>query len=201
MLGRVGAVVDRGVRLMRNAYIDFRITGRFLGGRMRTNFPHLGVTAVANTNYAYLPALLDGRIGAEDVFVDVGCGKGRVLCWLLYRKFANKLYGIELEPEVAAKTRAYLSRYENVHIITGNVMENIPRDATLFYLYNPFDETRALQFKKALEDTFLPLKKSIRVIYYYSHNIHLFEKDPRWTSQAISVQNHEAALLTLKAAE
>jgi len=45
------------------------------------------------------------RFGPADVIVDVGCGKGRSLNWLIDHFPANAIYGIELDPELCAANR------------------------------------------------------------------------------------------------
>ena len=73
------------------------------------------------------------------MIVDVGCGKGRSLNWFVERYPANRIVGIELDPELCAQTARRLRRHENVTIVCGDATALLPPDGTIFYLYNPFD--------------------------------------------------------------
>jgi len=186
------------IRLVRNVYIDLKTTGHFLGGTVATKHPHLGVTAIGSTDYSLMPALFGATLRADDVFVDVGCGKGRVLCWLVHKGYTNQLIGVELDPEISARTRLHLKKHSNISIISGNIFDNLPANATFFYLYNPFNEEIAKAFKQALESSYLPQGRTIRVLYYYSHCVKLFKDDPRWSIHEFSIGfQKEATLLTL----
>jgi hypothetical protein len=66
-------------KIVHNARQDFRYGG-FLGGRIKTRYPHLGAKDVSNSDYDELAVLFRlVEIGPEDVFVDIGCGKGRAI--------------------------------------------------------------------------------------------------------------------------
>ena len=62
--------------------MDLRYGG-LLRGTLPNRFLHLGAHHAANTPYFILPIIFDGIIHDDDVLVDVGCGKGRVLNWWL----------------------------------------------------------------------------------------------------------------------
>ena len=175
---RVRATLKRLARLIRNPLLDLRY-GAILRGKIPTRFPHLGAVDTENTDYAVLPLMFDGLIRDSDVLVDVGCGKGRVINWWLSRGYRNPIYGIELDPEIAQRTRARLKKVKNVTIITGNALDNIPHDATFFYLYNPFDAPVLRKFKTSLEESFGE-RRNIRLIYFNSVHVDVFKSDPRW---------------------
>src|SRR5438309_3201576 len=99
-------------RLARNIVTDARYGG-FLGGTKPTRFGHLGAKDTANTDYRSLEYSLGPQLRQGEVVADVGCGKGRVINWLLSIGLANKIYGIELDPEVGEATRRRLSKFAN----------------------------------------------------------------------------------------
>ena len=80
----------------------------------------------------------DVDISTRDVLVDVGCARGRVLNYWLSRALPNRLVGIELIPDIAARTRGHLRRYPQVEILTGDAVALTPADATVCLLFNPF---------------------------------------------------------------
>jgi SAM-dependent methyltransferase len=190
--------IKRLPRTIRNAYIDFSVVGAFLGGRIRSNYKHLGATAVSNTEYVQLPHLFRDSVRADDIIVDVGCGKGRVFAWLIHRGYRNRMIGVEIEEAVAARTKKLFRRHANVEIRNCNILGNIPREGSLFFLYNPFENDVAARFKEEIEKTFVPMGKRVRVIYHYSAAIDMFKGDPLWDVEPLAFNPTGSALLTLK---
>ena len=118
----------RFLRLFRNVYLDLRYQRTFLGGGINSSCTHLGAFNIQNSDYNVLPnlfyhaALLGrwrGGIHAPEKIVDVGCGRGRVINWLLSQHCTCPIVGVELEESVAKATARRLSRYKNIQIICG----------------------------------------------------------------------------------
>jgi SAM-dependent methyltransferase len=122
--------------------------------------------------------LLKGRLGADDVFVDVGCGQGRPFIWLLHKGYRNPMIGLELDPEVAERTSHRFERHPNVTIIPGDAVENLPDCGTLFYMYNPFDRDVMQRLKRRLD--LIRRDTGVRVIYHNGVHIDVFRDDPAW---------------------
>ena len=79
---------------------DRRICGCDLTRRRDTNIE--GGNHYAPTCYWNLDEVFKNvKFTEEDSFVDVGCGKGRVLAWWLGKNLPGKATGIELDPFVA----------------------------------------------------------------------------------------------------
>lgn len=192
------ARVRRAPKIVRNALRDLRY-GRFLAGTTRTRYGHLGAFHSANSDYDDLPALFAAAaVTPADVIVDVGCGKGRVINWLLSNYPANRIYGIELDPEVCSATAKRLRRYGNVEIACGDATAMLPHDGTLFYLFNPFDEHVLQRFADAfLADASEAGKR--RIVYYNCKYIDVFRDDPRLVVEEIELPAgvHRSALIRL----
>ncbi len=87
-----------------------------------------------------LPAFLRAAsVHAGDVFVDLGCGKGRVLIQAAAYPFA-RIIGVELDPNLAAVARRNVTkRASHVAIDNADVTTwAVPDDVTHVFLYNPF---------------------------------------------------------------
>lgn len=171
------------VRVLYNHILDYVYAGEFLGKihyseKQKTNGAH----PTESTDYLGLfSAWRKVAITDSDVIVDVGCGKGRTILWLLKHHKGNKIYGIEVENEIADQTIKRFERYSNVRIIKGDAINNIPRDGNIFYLYNPFIEPIVRNFKEKLEELFYLNKNSITVIYHNPWYLRVFLNDPKWT--------------------
>jgi len=174
----LGTLLARSKRLFRNAYLDLRY-GAFLGGTRKTPYSHLGIEDTANTDYGVLPLIFTGRIRDSDVLVDIGCGKGRVINWWLSQGLCNRIIGIEIDEGVAAATRRRLARFGNVEIIAGDVIQHLPSEGTLFYLFNPFKAFAVEAFKNRLAQL-VSGRKDVTILYYNCVHAEVFGLDPNW---------------------
>ncbi len=81
-------------------------------------------------------------LGQEDVFVDVGCGKGRVLC-LAARHRIRQAIGIEYSPALAAagqrNIRQLRGRRSPAKILCQAAEDSDYSDASVLYFFNPFE--------------------------------------------------------------
>ena len=170
-------------RTCRNAWLDLRFGG-FSGGYLRNPAP--GANGTGATDYEIMPQLFRGRIGPQDVLVDVGCGKGRVINWWLSQGFANRIYGLEMLTDVAESTRRRLRGHANVTIVTGDAVENLPQDGTLFFLFNPFDDSIMARFVPRLWT--LAKHNDITVIYFAPVHLDAFRRDDRWSVEELEIR-------------
>ena len=83
-----------------------------------------GATGSSATSYSVLKDIIDiNNINNNSVFIDVGCGKGRIIASLLHRKAKCKLVGIELNEEVAEIAKSWSKDYDNVEIKCINAFD------------------------------------------------------------------------------
>ena len=187
--------VDWIIRSIQNLSIDLRF-GRSLRGNLDTRNAALGAYKTVNTDYADLRALFAGRIRASDVLVDVGCGKGRVINYWLWRGHRGRIVGLELDEELARRTRERLRRWKNVTIVTGDAVANIPEDGTVFYLYNPFNAQLLKRFLDRLYEV-SEAKSDLRVFYYSSKHLDVLQADGRWNLETFVLGPEEVAIATV----
>ncbi|MDT7933251.1 MAG: hypothetical protein RQ833_01425 [Sphingomonadaceae bacterium] len=119
-------------------------------------------------------------------FVDLGCGKGRVVLQASLRPF-RQCMGVEFDPELADIARANLIAFRArgggaapVEIVTGDARTaELPAGPLVIYMYNPFgDEVmRAVRDRLA---TLEPADRAIELIYVNPECEPLFRADPRW---------------------
>jgi SAM-dependent methyltransferase len=184
-----------GLEIARNWYLD-RKYGGYLGGVVWSRHRDQGAHNVQSTDYRELERLFAGiPIAPEDVLVDVGCGKGRVLNYWLSLGRANRIIGVELHAEVARGTAQRLRAYRNVTVLCGDVLDELPREGTLFFAYNPFDAAVMRRFKARLEECFAP-RGGVRLVYYNCIHADVFAGDPRWAVRPIPGTREPAVLIT-----
>lgn len=84
-------------------------------------------------------------IGRNDVLLDYGCGKGRVIVWAAVRFPLARIIGVELDPQLHALAETNIRnwqgrrRCDDIALIQGDATEfDVPDDVTIIFLYNPF---------------------------------------------------------------
>jgi SAM-dependent methyltransferase len=110
----------------------------------------LGLKAQGRVDYHPTPWLALKRVMPEreiteaDVFIDFGCGKGRVLYQAAMYRF-GRVIGVELSPELAAIARHNIERSRaklvcrDIEVFNTDVLEyEVPDDVTYVYFFNPF---------------------------------------------------------------
>jgi tRNA1(Val) A37 N6-methylase TrmN6 len=121
--------------------------------------------------------LPQSEVGPNDVFIEFGCGKGRVVLDAARRYPFRRVVGVEIAPDLSDVARRLITRERarlrcrDVTIETVDATEySIPDDMTHAYLYNPFyGET----FERVCENIIASLDRaprSLRVIYLHPAN-------------------------------
>lgn len=171
-----------GINHVRNWVTDRRYGG-FSGGASGSNHIEEGALGYSAVDYEQLDKIFTSSNGLEiapdDVLVDIGCGKGRVINWWLGRRLGNRIYGLELEEELADHARRRLARWPNVSIITGDALANLPADATLMWMFNPFWVDVVARFKERLVEVY-GLESAVRIVYFMPLFERIFADDPRF---------------------
>jgi hypothetical protein len=183
---KLARTVRRLPKIVRNAVRDLRF-GKPLGGTVKTRYGHLGAHDVGNADYDDLAILFgEAEVRPDDVIVDVGCGKGRSLNWLLAHHPENRLIGIEIDPAICGQTAKRLRRFEQLSIRCGDATTMLPPEGTLFYLFNPFDESVMLRFRDALVAVRAGAAGRTRIVYYNWKALHVYEDDSRFAVRRIA---------------
>ena len=141
-----------------------------------------GATGSQSTPYPVLETIYrDADFQAEESFLDVGCGKGRVLAFLLKKKCRWKLTGIELNKAVADFAKSWTDAYPEIELICGNALELNYDPYTVLHLGRPFEENLFLQFVGQLERT---LTHPIKLYYWVEQESgHMLSGRPGWTRE------------------
>jgi SAM-dependent methyltransferase len=167
------------IRTLQNLRIDLLTQRTFLGGGVTSIDGYQMVLSTSNSGYEQLELIFFDyySIGENDVIVDVGCGRGRVFSYLLYKGLENQMIGYEINEAVGDKTKHNLARYKNVEIRSENILNNFPEDGNVFYLFNPFREQMATEFKNNI----WKIRDRNPVILYYNPEYLDVFKDTRFT--------------------
>jgi SAM-dependent methyltransferase len=115
-------------------------------------------------------------VSESDVFVDFGCGKGRVVHQAAQRPF-RRVIGVEISPALAEIARANLAarrhqhRCRQVEIVVSDAMQfPIPDDLTIGYLFHSFRGEVLDAVLRGIVESIDRQPRRVRLIYV--HPIH-----------------------------
>jgi len=116
-------------------------------------------------------ALPRAEVSADDVLLDLGSGKGRIVLQAAQYHF-KRVIGVELSPQLNAIAAANVHaahkrlRCRSIELVTADALEyHIPDDVTVVYMYNPF---RGPVFRAVIEELIASVDRaprSIRLLY------------------------------------
>ena len=159
---------------------DRLVTDRRLGISTagRITLDRLGLRDPERVSYEPSPwrtlrlVLHPDEVGPDDVFIDVGAGKGRVVLEAAAHYGFGRVIGLELSPELASVARSNVSamaglrRRGEVEIIVADATQfRLPDDVTVVFLYNPFRGTIFEQFLTCVVASLDRRPRTLRLIY------------------------------------
>ncbi len=166
-----------------DARIDLRICGRslvkYVPSKFRDDANGIGGTGSQSTRYIILNRIFSHvSLTPSDSFLDVGCGKGRVLAFLIRKKASCRISGIEVNEEVGRIAAGWAERYDQVHVFIGDALEFDYNPYTVLMLARPFLPKTFLVFLEQFEKT---LKHPITLIYWVDQQSgYLLNGRPGW---------------------
>lgn len=121
------------------------------------------------TSHARLDCLVRHlALTKDDVFLDLGCGKGRVIC-RVGMETMGKVIGIDLDEtlvEIARKNAAGLrDRKTEIEVIHGDAATFDVKDITIFYMYKPFGWKTLTEVLKNIRESLEVNPRKIRILY------------------------------------
>lgn len=159
------------------------VVDRFLGRGYtetgdRVALDSLGLDHPDRVGYSASPSwvlrwlLARSEVWSSDVFVEFGCGKGRIVLEAARRYPFRRVVGVELSPELSDVARGLIARERNrlrcrdVEIETADATEfAVPDDMTHAYLYNPFNGPTFAKVCANIVASLDRAPRSVRVIY------------------------------------
>lgn len=131
------------------------------------------------TPYALLEKIVNYlKLGQNDVFIDFGCGKGRVVFFIAMQNL-KKVIGIELDKDLADTANKNLNnlRINNtpIEIINADVSTFKIKEGTVFFMYNPFGRRTIVKVIANIKDSLAANSRKIRIIYYNPVHNDLFD--------------------------
>lgn len=107
-------------------------------------------------------------------FLDIGCGKGRVICTAAYKGF-KKITGIEISKplyqsaiENANKTMQHIPA-SSINVLLANAINyQIENDTDCIFMFNPFNEIILEKVLENIDESLIKNPRNITLIYFNS---------------------------------
>ncbi|MGD9526707.1 class I SAM-dependent methyltransferase [Pseudonocardia sp.] len=113
------------------------------------------------------------EVTAKDVFLDLGCGMGRVLLVAASRYRFRAVIGVEVSAELCEIARANVvaarSRLvcEDVQVVEADVLDyNVPDDVSVVFIYNSFGGHVFAHVVDGLVASFDRNPRDLRIVYH-----------------------------------
>lgn len=130
---------------------DCKITGRSLV-KYVPSIDKTKSTGSESTRYWSLDTIFkDFDFSQSGSFIDIGCGKGRVLAFMHSKGYRGQLFGIEHNPDVAEFTKQWADKKENITILSGDAFNLNCNDYSFMFFNRPFTQDVFEAFVKKIE--------------------------------------------------
>ena len=186
LLFRIHYRISRILVRWMDSRIDRRICGqslvKYVPSVYRNDAEGVGGTGSQSTNYVILRRIFSHvSLKKQDVFLDVGCGKGRVLAFLLKEKAPCKLFGIEINEISGRIAQEWTQKYEQAEVLLGDAFQLDYNAYTVLFLGRPFLPKTFLQFIEKIEAS---LTHPITLIYWVDQQSgYMLKNRPGWKLQ------------------
>src|SRR3989338_4415341 len=122
------------------------------------------------TSYHRIRKMLEYlRPGPEDVLVDYGSGKGRVVA-MAVRERLKKVIGVELKRSLCGTARRNLERLKGkqtpAEVVCMDTVDFNPDEATVIFLYDPLKYRTFIRVIDNIRENLLSRPRKIRIAYF-----------------------------------
>jgi precorrin-6B methylase 2 len=154
-------------------------------------------------SYSWLMKILDRlEWRPNDVFVDIGCGKGRVLCCAAMFK-PTSIVGIDLDKrlcEIARQNVAHMrGRKSSIEVVHAKAQDYDYHECTKLFLFNPFGGEIFQQVLTSIEQSIVNNPRQVEIVYLNPVHEELlerstqFERFDRWLASPWSGLKHNVS--------
>ncbi len=173
--------IDQKIFSLHDRILDNKICHRsiseYVASVFRDDENGIGSTGSESTHYLILKEIFSHvKLTDTDSFIDIGCGMGRVLAFLINEKAPCKISGVEINEKPANIAFEWAKNYDNVNVIIGDAFNIDFNNYNVFFLGRPF---LPKTFREFIEQFEQKLTHPITFIYWVDQQSGLFLKDRR----------------------
>lgn len=118
------------------------------------------------------------QLKTDDVFIDLGCGEGRVIFFVARQKL-KKVVGVECNEELVDLADRNLHHLKlnttPIEIIHADAATFDGRGGTVFFMFNPFGPQTLTRVIDNLKDILATHPRKIRIVYYSAAHRNLLD--------------------------
>jgi len=109
------------------------------------------------------------NLNSEDVFIDLGSGKGRVVCFVAMEKL-KRVIGIELDKDLVAIAEDNIKNLKinvtPIEIFNLDVVDFNLGSGTVFFMHNPFGYKTVIKILNNIKNSLRDNYRNICIVYY-----------------------------------
>jgi len=126
--------------------------------------------AYAPTSYGRLEKMVDYlKLKTEDVFIDLGSGKGRVVCFVAMQRL-KRVIGIELDKGLVAIAENNIKNLKinitPIEIFNLDAVDFDMASGTVFFMHNPFGYQTLTKILRNIKNGLVANHRKICILYY-----------------------------------
>ncbi|MDD5130346.1 MAG: RsmD family RNA methyltransferase [Candidatus Omnitrophica bacterium] len=118
--------------------------------------------------------------GPEDIFVDFGSGKGRVVFFTALREL-KKVIGVEMDKSLVNIANNNLANFKSgktaIEFINEEAVNFKIKDETIFFMFNPFGSKTLEKVLGNIKRSLLDNPRQIRLAYYAPAHRYLLDNE------------------------
>ena len=155
------------------------------GSPYRQNVDHMA----RNLHYEPIPYAALRKIsrlltfGPDDVICDLGCGKGRILCWFATLT-ESRCFGVDIDEVLIAAARNNIARLAGrlapIEVHVQDATQTPFANVTVVIMFNPFGKDVLRAVLSAMCDSLRQSPRALTIIYINPVHLTVFEGFPQF---------------------
>ena len=109
------------------------------------------------------------ELSKDDVVVDMGCGKGRVVFFMAMEE-VKRVIGVEIRRDTVEAAKVNFSNFKYkkspLEIINADVINFNPKEGTVFFFFNPFGYRTFDKVIENIKNSLITNPRKIKILYY-----------------------------------
>lgn len=165
---------------------------------------HKDMVSYQPTPYGRLEKMLTYlKLTSEDIFVDLGCGKGRTVLFVALRK-VKKVVGVELNKDLIDIARKNLDSIRinkaPIELFHGDAANFDVKDESIFFMFNPFGQLTIEKVVNNIRKSLITKPRKVRIVYYAPAHRHLLDNE-NWLVLEGKIENANCLVWSNKLSE